>query len=257
MRCDGTGTSQGGRKNAMILMRKAKRLRGASLLALLACAACSPDMVRTTQPTPAPESGSRSAAIWAPENLFAWAIVPYDARKRDPAERAAMLRRLGFTKFGYDGGEDRASEFDAELDALRANGVELVAWWFPYEADDPFAITVLEALQRHGAHPRLFVRLRPAAYPRTREEWTPFVPEGFRMPMSRNESAALSPADRQIAAAARAAFYRHDMPQTPAAQAARVEQEAARVEALAKLAARYGCRIALYNDAGWSAIPSN
>ena len=36
------------------------------------------------------------------DNLVAWCIVPFDAQKRGPEERAAMLERLGFRHFAYD-----------------------------------------------------------------------------------------------------------------------------------------------------------
>ena len=34
------------------------------------------------------------------DNLAAWCIVPFDAKKRGPEERAAMLERLGFKHVG-------------------------------------------------------------------------------------------------------------------------------------------------------------
>ena len=34
--------------------------------------------------------------IFARTNLMAWCIVPFDAKKRGPEERAAMLEQLGF-----------------------------------------------------------------------------------------------------------------------------------------------------------------
>ncbi|MDA0725322.1 MAG: hypothetical protein O3B25_13790 [Verrucomicrobia bacterium] len=40
--------------------------------------------------------------VFALDNLVAWCIVPFDAKKRGPAERAEMAKRLGFTKIAYD-----------------------------------------------------------------------------------------------------------------------------------------------------------
>lgn len=97
------------------------------------------------------------ASIYSPENLLAWCVVPFDAKKRGPVERAEMLKRLGFKSFAYDWrGKDIAS-FDAEVDALKKNGIELVAWWFPTTASDKTAVTILEVAKRHDIHPQLWV----------------------------------------------------------------------------------------------------
>ena len=47
----------------------------------------------------------RGQTLFAPSNLLAWCIVPYDQKQRTPAERIAMLQRLGFTQ--YASGEIR------------------------------------------------------------------------------------------------------------------------------------------------------
>lgn len=33
--------------------------------------------------------------LWSHDNIAAWCIVPYDAKKRGPEERARMLEQLG------------------------------------------------------------------------------------------------------------------------------------------------------------------
>src|SRR5262249_40928452 len=47
---------------------------------------------------------SKDAAteLFRQDNLVAWCIVPFDAKKRGPEDRAAMLERLGFKHFAYD-----------------------------------------------------------------------------------------------------------------------------------------------------------
>ncbi len=40
--------------------------------------------------------------LFARTNLMVWCIVPFDAKKRGPEERAAMMERLGFKHFAYD-----------------------------------------------------------------------------------------------------------------------------------------------------------
>ena len=47
-------------------------------------------------------SASAAPAIFARTNLVAWCIVPFDAKKRGPAERAEMAAKLGFKHIAYD-----------------------------------------------------------------------------------------------------------------------------------------------------------
>lgn len=99
----------------------------------------------------------RPSALWAHDNLVAWCVVPFDARQRDPEARAQMLRRLGFTKFSYDWRQNHIASFDAEIEALKKNGIDLIGWWFPLNASDPLALQTLETFKRHGVHPDIWV----------------------------------------------------------------------------------------------------
>ncbi len=69
-------------------------------------------------------------------NLMAWCIVPFDAKKRTPEERAAMLDALGIRKFAYDWRAEHLPRFTQELDTLKRHGIELTALWFPSTLDD-------------------------------------------------------------------------------------------------------------------------
>jgi sugar phosphate isomerase/epimerase len=100
---------------------------------------------------------SGDAGIYSPENLLAWCVVPFDAKKRGPEERAEMLKRLGFKRFAYDWRDKDIPTFDAEVDALKKNDIDLVAWWFPTNPEDKTARTILEVAKRHGIHPQLWV----------------------------------------------------------------------------------------------------
>jgi len=91
------------------------------------------------------------------QNLTAWCVVPFDAKKRGPEQRAEMLQRLGFKRFAYDWRQENVPTFDAEVEALNQHGISLVAWWFPTEAADPNARIILEVIKRHGIHPQLWV----------------------------------------------------------------------------------------------------
>jgi sugar phosphate isomerase/epimerase len=125
--------------------------------------------LRAAEPVVPPGSPAISN-LWAHDNLVAWCVVPFDANKRGPAERAEMLARLGFSHFAYDWRAEHIPTFDAELDALKKNGIDLLAWWFPFEAGDPAAKATLEVFKRHGVHPQLWVMQSSVKSPTTLPE---------------------------------------------------------------------------------------
>lgn len=89
-------------------------------------------------------------------NLAAWCIVPFDAGKRGPEERAAMLEKMGVKKFVYDYRKEHIPQWDDELNALKKHHIELMGWWFPTVLNDE-AKQTLELFKRHGVHPQLWV----------------------------------------------------------------------------------------------------
>ncbi|MDR3632571.1 MAG: TIM barrel protein [Isosphaeraceae bacterium] len=105
-----------------------------------------------------PATVEASRKLFGRDNLVAWCIVPFDVKNRGPEERAAMLRRLGFTHFAYDWRAEHVPTFDAELDALEKNGVELTAFWFP-GALNKDAQAILDVLERHKVHTQLWVTM--------------------------------------------------------------------------------------------------
>ena len=94
--------------------------------------------------------------MFARENLVAWCIVPFDAKKRGPEERAAMLESLGLKRFAYDYRTEHIPTWDQELNALKRHNIELSAWWFPETLNDE-AKQALELFLRHGVKPQLWV----------------------------------------------------------------------------------------------------
>jgi putative heme-binding domain-containing protein len=108
-------------------------------------------------------------SIFARDNLVAWCIVPFDARKRGPAERAAMMQRLGFKRFAYDWRAEHVPTFDAEMDALKRTHIKLEAFWFP-AALDADARRILELLDRHQLRTQLWVTMGDSAPQGTQEE---------------------------------------------------------------------------------------
>jgi hypothetical protein len=49
-------------------------------------------------PPGAPTNSAELPGLFDCQNLTAWCVVPFDARKRGPEPRAEMLQRLGFKK---------------------------------------------------------------------------------------------------------------------------------------------------------------
>src|SRR6478609_6229821 len=97
--------------------------------------------------------------LFARDNLVAWCIVPFDAKKRGPEDRAAMLQQLGFRHFAYDWRAEHIPTFDAEIEALKRHGIALDAFWVaPGELNRESRI-ILDVLKRHGVKTQLWVLL--------------------------------------------------------------------------------------------------
>ena len=112
--------------------------------------------------------GQGGYQLFARTNLAAWCIVPFDAKKRGPDERAAMLEKLGITLFAYDYRAEHIPTFDAEMDALQRHKIKLTAWWFPSEMNDE-ARLILDVLKRHKIQTQLWIT-RGGAPVKNREE---------------------------------------------------------------------------------------
>ena len=94
--------------------------------------------------------------ILARENLAAWCIVPYDSRRRSPAERAAMLAELGIGALAWDWREEHVPSFTEELNALEEYGVALVALWCPAVGDADAVPGLVAAAAARGLAPQLW-----------------------------------------------------------------------------------------------------
>lgn len=99
-----------------------------------------------------PPAARAAQDIFAHDNLVAWCIVPFDAKKRGPEERAAMLDRLGIKRLAYDWRQEHVPTFEAEIDATKAHGIELTAFWGTH--DEAFGL-----FQKHGLKPQIWVML--------------------------------------------------------------------------------------------------
>lgn len=137
------------------------RILAATLLLLCACGG--------PAPAPAPETPDplADAGVFSRDNLLAWCIVPFDASKRSPAERAEMLERLGIRAVAYDYRDEHIDSFDEEIAALRAKNIDLAAWWCGgVDPREPLAGSVglaLETLRRNQQSSDLWVLIQEKA----------------------------------------------------------------------------------------------
>ncbi|MCU0983070.1 MAG: sugar phosphate isomerase/epimerase [Pirellulaceae bacterium] len=96
--------------------------------------------------------------IFATNNLVAWCIVPFDAKKRGPEERAQMLDRLGLKRLAYDWRDEHIATFDQEVETMQRHGIEVTAWWFPGGLNDT-ARKILDCLERHQVKAQLWITM--------------------------------------------------------------------------------------------------
>ncbi len=83
---------------------------------------------------------------------MAWCIVPFDAKKRGPAERAEMLKGLGLKRVAYDWREQHVKEFEEEILQYKKHGLEFFAFWGVH--DEAFAL-----FEKYKLHPQIWLTL--------------------------------------------------------------------------------------------------
>lgn len=88
--------------------------------------------------------------LFARTNLVAWCIVPFDAKKRGPAERAEMVARLGFHKVAYDWREAHVPNFEQEILEYQKRGLEYFAFWSVHDK-------AFDLFEKHGLHPQIWL----------------------------------------------------------------------------------------------------
>jgi sugar phosphate isomerase/epimerase len=103
-----------------------------------------------------PSACAADYQLFARTNLMAWCIVPFDAKKRGPEERAAMMEKLGFKHFAYDYRAEHIPTFDAEVAACKKHGISLDVWWFPGTLNDE-ARLILDVLKRNNLKAQLWI----------------------------------------------------------------------------------------------------
>ena len=97
-----------------------RQLVGLTTTVMLACAACLSLIAVAPRYCAAAED-----QLFAPSNLVAWCIVPFDAKKRGPEERAQMLDRLGLKRLAYDWRDEHIPTFDQEVETMQRHGIEI------------------------------------------------------------------------------------------------------------------------------------
>ncbi len=96
------------------------------------------------------------AELFQPSSRFAWCIVPFDAAKRTPVQRAEMLNKLGIGGLAYDWRAEHIPTFSDEIAACQKYGITITAWWFPGRLDAN-ANTILAVLEKHHVRTQLWV----------------------------------------------------------------------------------------------------
>lgn len=75
-------------------------------------------------------TGTLSAqSIFDKSELTAWCIVPFDSKKRNPAERIAMLQELGIKQYAYDWREEHIPSFAQEITLAKEANIAVEGVW--------------------------------------------------------------------------------------------------------------------------------
>ncbi|MGD9854777.1 MAG: hypothetical protein AB7U20_07480 [Planctomycetaceae bacterium] len=84
------------------------------------------------------------------DKLVAWCIVPFDAKRRGPEERAQMIERLGMKRVAYDWRDEHVPTFEQEIQQYQQHGLEFFAFWSWH---DDFAPLV----KKYGIKPQIWM----------------------------------------------------------------------------------------------------
>ena len=93
---------------------------------------------------------SAAPAIFDRTNLVAWCIVPFDSKKRGPAERAEMAAKLGFKHIAYDWRQEHVAEFETEILEYQKHKLGYFAFWAMHEE-------AFKLFAKHDLHPQIWM----------------------------------------------------------------------------------------------------
>ena len=102
-----------------------------------------------TKPEGSKPVKAKPTSVFAKDNLVAWCIVPFDAKKRSPEARAEMLARLGIRSVAYDWRQEHVPTFEAEILAYKRHGLDYFAFWSWHPAMAPL-------IEKHGIRPQIW-----------------------------------------------------------------------------------------------------
>lgn len=94
----------------------------------------------------------QSASPLDRSNLVAWCIVPFDAKKRGPEERAEMVSQLGLQRVAYDWRAEHVPTFEQEIEQYKKHGIEFFAFWSWHDSFEPL-------IKKHGIRPQIWLML--------------------------------------------------------------------------------------------------
>lgn len=169
---------------------------------------------------PATMAFTADTSVLNRDNLVAWCIVPFDAKKRGPAERVAMLKELGIRRCAYDWRKEHVPTFEQEILEYQKHGIEFFAFWSVH--DDAF-----DLFKKHSLHPQIWHVIPNSAVERK----------------DAIANAANATSDTET--------------QATKVEATKVEAAVQNTLSLAERTKGMGCKLGLYNHGGWSGEPAN
>ncbi|QEG23667.1 redoxin domain-containing protein [Mariniblastus fucicola] len=95
-------------------------------------------------------------------NLVPWCTVAFDSKKRSPEDRAKMIFDLGLKRSAYAWRERHLKEFEREILAYKANGIEYFTFFNWHPSMEPL-------IRKHGIKPQIwhYMQFKPSG---TQEE---------------------------------------------------------------------------------------
>jgi hypothetical protein len=104
-----------------------------------------------------PRGNAEEPAVFSRSNLVAWCIVPFDGKNRGPGERAALVKKLGFTRVAYDWRDQHVPTFEQEILEYKKQGIEFFAFWGTHDK-------AFDLFRKYDLHPQIWQTLgSPAA----------------------------------------------------------------------------------------------
>ncbi len=83
------------------------------------------------------------------ENLVSWCTVAFDSKKRSPEDRAQMIVDLGMKRSAYAWRQRHLPEFEREIEAYKANGIEYFVFFNWHESIEPL-------IRKHKITPQIW-----------------------------------------------------------------------------------------------------